>query len=297
VLRALLLTLSATALLLTQGAAAAGPALAPTPRVTFIGDSVATGILYNADARRILERGVEVDYQLAVCRRLVGDSCPYNGTRPPTLVDLLPTIKLAPTVVVAVGYNDYLDTFPQSVESALAALERAGAEHVLWVTLRAERQSYLDMNDDVRAAAARHPELVVVDWNLYSRSHPDWFQDDGLHLGYGGAVGMATLVHKALAAVGSVQVVPASRLAITTTKLPAARVGRPYGARLRSSGGVAPVTWSRKTGALPPGVRLLPGGRVTGTPRAAGRFTPTMLARDRNGVSVSRRVAIVVAPA
>jgi hypothetical protein len=296
VLRALLLTLLATGVLLTQSAAA-GPALTPTPRVTFIGDSVATGILYSADARRILERGVEMDYQLAVCRRLVGDSCPYNGAKPPTLVDLVPTIALGPTVVVAVGYNDFLDTFPQSVESALAALEKAGAAHVLWLTLRAERQSYLDMNDDVRAAAARHPELVVVDWNLYSRSHPDWFQDDGLHLGYGGAVGMATLVHKALAAVGSVRATLVSRLAITTSKLPTARVGRPYVARLRSSGGAVPVTWSRKGGVLPPGVRLLPGGRLSGTPHAAGRFTPTLLARDRNGGSALRRIAIVVAAA
>jgi hypothetical protein len=296
VLRALVITLLAAGALLTQGVEAR-PAAAPTPHATFIGDSVASGILYNADAKRIVDRGVEVDYQLAVCRRLVGDSCPYNGSRPLTLVDLVPTIKLAPTVVVAVGYNDYPDNFPQAVESALTALEKGGATRFLWLTLRAERQSYLDMNDDVRAAAARHDELTVVDWNLYSRSHPDWFQDDGLHLGYDGAVGMATLIHKALADAGSVQAPTASSLAITTKALPAARVAQVYRAQLRSAAGTSPVTWSRTGGTLPPGVRLLPGGRLAGTPHAPGRFTTTLVAHDARGGTASRRFTIVVHPA
>ena len=31
--------------------------------------------------------------------------------------------------------------------------------------------------------------LTVIDWNVYSRSHPEWFQDDGLHLLAGGLGG------------------------------------------------------------------------------------------------------------
>jgi hypothetical protein len=91
-----------------------------------------------------------------------------------------------------------------------------------------------------------------------------------------------------------VQATPVSTLSITTRTLPAGHVGRPYTARLGVSGGTKPVTWSRKGGSLPPGVRLLPGGRLTGTPRAAGRFTPVLRASDANGGSVSRRLAIVV---
>jgi len=293
VLRALLITLLVAGAVLVESVPA-HPATPPPPRVTFIGDSVATGILYNPAARRILSAGVDVDYQLAVCRRLVGDSCPYNGARPLTLVDLVPTLELAPTVIVAVGYNDYADTFLQSVESALAALEKGGAQHVLWLTLRAERQSYLDMNDDVRAAAGHHEQLQIVDWNLYSRSHPDWFQDDGLHLGYDGATAMATLIHKALQDAGSVQEPAVTTLAITTRTLPPGRVGKPYRAQLHWSGGAKPVTWSRGAGALPPGVRLLPGGLLTGTPRATGRFATTVNAGDARGGSRSRRFTLVV---
>ncbi len=55
----------------------------------------------------------------------------------------------------------------------------------------------------------RHPTLTVVDWNLYSRSHPDWFQPDGLHLTDVGAIAMATLLHRSLDELGLV-VAPAA---------------------------------------------------------------------------------------
>jgi hypothetical protein len=290
VLRALVTILfAATAL----GAPIGGAASAPPPRVTFIGDSIAAAIAYDEVPTRILSRGVDLDLQLAVCRRLVGESCPYKGTRPLTLVDLLPTLEPAPTVVVEVGYNDFEATFAQTVETVLAALRGAGAERVLWLTLREQRSSYAEMNDVIRAAAAKHPELTVVDWNRYSRSHPQWFQDDGLHLDYEGAVAMATLVQKTLRSLGVV-VAPAARLAITTKSLPPAKVGRPYRARLLAAGGVRPVTWRRQAGALPAGLRLLPGGWLTGTPRAAGTSHPTLRATDARGGTASRRLALVV---
>jgi len=69
---------------------------------------------------------------------------------------------------------------------------------VWWLTLRAAHHGYVNMNDDIEAAAKQHPELTVVDWNVYSRSHPDWFQDDGLHLLHSGADAMATLIHQTL---------------------------------------------------------------------------------------------------
>jgi hypothetical protein len=266
----------------------------PKPRVTFIGDSIATGIQYEADALRIVSQGIDLDPQLAVCRRLAQESCPYKGTRPLTLVDLLPTIRLAPTVVVSVGYNDPESTYADSVETALDALEKAGAQRVLWLTLTEERQAYANMNDDLRAAAAKHPEVTIVDWQMYSRSHPDWFQDDGLHLGYAGAVGMATLIHKKLVETGVVQAPVVARLAIATTKLPTALVGKPYVARLRATGGMKPIRWTRLTGSLPSGLRLLGDGRVTGTPHLAGTKTAVVRATDAAGRRVSKRFALVV---
>ncbi len=288
--------LAVTALEATTGHAnAASP---PPSRVTVIGDSIVTAVQYQPEALAMLSRGVELDLQLAVCRRLVGDSCPYEGSKPPTLVALLPSLRLGPTVVVAVGYNDFEPTFAASVETALQALDNAGVEHVLWLTLRAERQSYLNMNDVIRAAGPRHPTLTVVDWNLYSRSHPDWFQSDGLHLTDVGAIAMATLLHDTLDELGLVAVAPAVQsLTIVTKRLPAARVGRPYVARLTAAGGSRPVSWARKAGAIPGGLRLLRDGRLTGTPRVAGKRLITLRVTDPGGRSAIRRFLLTVSAA
>jgi len=49
----------------------------------------------------------------------------------------------------------------------------------------------------LRAAGRRHPERVVVlDWVAYSAGHPSWFAPDGLHLGPGGAEGLARLLER-----------------------------------------------------------------------------------------------------
>ena len=291
--RALTLILLAT---VTLGTAAvdAGSVAAPPPRVTVIGDSIATAIEYDPAARRILARGVDLDLQLAVCRRLVGDSCPYQGSRPPTLLDLLPSLRLGSTVVVAVGYNDNEDTFAATVETALEALGKEGVEHILWLTLREARESYLQMNDVVRAAAERHAELTVVDWNLYSRSHPDWFQPDGLHLAGVGAIAMATLVHRSLDDLGLVTAPAVAALAVVTRTLPRARVGQPYVARLTASGGTLPIRWIRTAGTIPAGLTLRRDGRLTGTPRVAGRRVLTLRAADASGRLATRRFAIAI---
>jgi hypothetical protein len=269
---------------------------APLERVTVIGDSIATAIEYDAAARPVLARGVDLDLQLAICRRLVGDSCPYEGSRPPTLVALLPSLRLGSTAVVIVGYNDSEDTFAASVESALQALDTAGVEHILWLTLRAERQSYLHMNDVIREVAANHPEMTVVDWNLYSRSHPDWFQNDGLHLTSLGAIAMATLVHISLDELGLVAAPVVRVLAIVTKTLPKARVGRTYSTRLTASGGTQPIRWIRTAGAIPVGLRLRRDGLLAGKPRVADRRLITVRATDSSGRTATRRLLITVAP-
>ncbi len=58
---------------------------------------------------------------------------------------------------------------------------------------------------------------------------------------------------------------------ITTTKLPAAKVGVRYSARLSSSGGAGATRWSVTTGSLPRGLTLnAASGVISGTPKAGG---------------------------
>lgn len=59
-------------------------------------------------------------------------------------------------------------------------------------------------------------------------------------------------------------------LIITTTSLPNAVVGQPYASAVTRTGGDPPFTWTIKSGSLPPGLTLQPGGGITGTPTGPG---------------------------
>ena len=76
----------------------------------------------------------------------------------------------------------------------------------------------------------------------------------------------------------------ASALAITTRSLKAGRVGEPYRATLKATGGQKPYTWSVLSGSLPQGLRLNSAtGTITGTPREAGTFDLTFQVKDALG--------------
>jgi hypothetical protein len=258
--------------------------------VTLIGDSVADAIPGDDSAVAILRQGIDLDLEVAPCRRVEGEGCPYEGTRPPSAVQLIQSLgpKLGDNVVVAVGYNDFEDQYAGNVEDAVNALAAAGVKRIFWLTLRAARHPYLSMNDDIAQVAAKHPQVTVIDWNVYSRSHPDWFQTDGLHLLGPGAEAMATLIHKSLLTAG----VAARPARITTMALPAAHRGRAYKAKLAATAGVAPYRWSLLERA-PAGVHLETNGVVQGSPRAkAGRYTFDVRVRDSAGSTATRRLTL-----
>ena len=59
-------------------------------------------------------------------------------------------------------------------------------------------------------------------------------------------------------------------LAVTTTSLPGAQVGKPYTATLTAGGGTPPLTWSLAAGSLPAGLSLTASsGVIAGTPTVA----------------------------
>ena len=100
-----------------------------------------------------------------------------------------------------------------------------------------------------------------------------------------GAPGQATVVLELRAAV----------LLVRPTGLAPAHVGRAYTASLRAAGGKAPYRFSRAGGKLPRGLRLLPTGRLAGTPAAAGVFRFTVRATDANGAAKTRAYVLLVA--
>jgi Putative Ig domain len=76
-------------------------------------------------------------------------------------------------------------------------------------------------------------------------------------------------------------IVVSPRLTIAPTHLTPASIGRPYRARIRTLGGVAPTRYMVLTGHLPAGLRLTPDtGTLGGTPRKAGSYRIVVEARD-----------------
>lgn len=289
--RRLLVAVLACAAAASTAATPATAAAGPATRVTVIGDSVVTGVLWNGKALAILGQGLDLKMQVAVCRRLTGQSCPYEGGEATNLVDLVSSLgaALGPTVVVVVGYNDYQQTFAASVEQSVRALLGAGVKRILWATLRVAREPYVTMNSDLWAAAVKHPELTIVDWNRYSRSHPDWFQNDGIHLVPAGAVALAGMLHAAV-----MKALAPSRLVVVDPRLPVARVGRPYASRLLARGGSPPYRWRVVAGSWPRGLHLRVDGRISGTPLRQGRVAVVLRAADAEGLSVTHRLVLVV---
>lgn len=246
------------------------------PHVTVIADSVLTAVLWNPAPLAVLGEGLDLRMEVGVCRKLTGVSCPFEGGAVPTLVDVVAQLgpALGPTVVVEVGYSDDPATFSDSVEQAVDRLVAVGVQQLLWVNLRETQPQYAGMNATLVAAAKRHPEMTVLDWNAYSHEHYSWFQGDGIHLVYEGAMAIATFLHAAV-----VEAL-APPLAVTTERLPVAQVGVPYSARMVAGGGSEPYTWRLVSGPLPRGLRLLADGSVGGTPRRSGRFALTFRVTD-----------------
>jgi hypothetical protein len=69
-------------------------------------------------------------------------------------------------------------------------------------------------------------------------------------------------------------------LAVSTTSLPNASVGVPYGATLAASGGTPSYSWTLTSGALPAGLNITPNGAISGTPGALGHASFTLEVTD-----------------
>ncbi len=293
-----LATVVALAGALAGVAPGADPGRSDKIRVTVFGDSAATAMAYDPKAREILGAGVDLKLEVAACRRLGDLSCPYDGVRPPNVIERASELgrELGPVVVVAVGYNDYENNYADNIEETLRVLEKSGVEHVLWATLREERQSWARMNEMIAAAAKKHTEVTVIDWNDRARVHPDWLQPDGIHLTPAGAQGMASMINDSLVSLGVATGAGtvARQLSIAAGTLPRALVGRPYSARLQARGGTAPYRWTRVSGAMAPGLRLTSSGLVKGTPKRLGRYRIVFRVVDGAGATRTRAFVLGV---
>jgi Putative Ig domain len=268
----------------------AGPG---APSVTIIADSVMTGVLWDHDAVAVMQKGLNVTWQVAVCRTLAGISCPFDGSRPPTLLELVEAegAELGQTVVVECGYNDPLSTFGGAVQESIEALLAAGVQRIVWVNYHAGTSDLAAKNGILDQVAAQYPQVTVLDWNDYANGHNDWFQTDLIHLLENGGIGLAGYIHLALMRAFAPPLLAVAR------SLPTARVGHPYSAYVRVTGGRPPYAWRAVSGPLPPGLHLRPNGWIEGTPRRPGKAMIMFRATDSDELAVVERQQLVVAAA
>lgn len=248
------------------------------PRVTMFGDSVAESLAYVPEARQFLADGVDMQLHLASCRRLASPSCPYMGSRPPSVLDIVQSstpAQLGRIVVVDVGYNEPAVNYEGGMAVVTQALVNKGVEHVIWVTMREQTDEYRRINRVIREQAPRWPAVQIADWEAASRGK-DWFNPDGLHLNADGAVGLATLLRPfvlSACAAACESTTPPTGEAPRNVRLPVLKgspvVGRLVTCRPGSWGGPRPIVftyrWLRNSkvisGAVGPERRLRPADR------------------------------------
>jgi hypothetical protein len=268
------------------------------PRVTIVSDSVLTAVTWGNDAAQAaLTQGLDVAIDAGVCRRLNGQSCEFDGGYVPTALQVIGgSSNLGSVVVIVDGYNDVPSAFAGDVELTLDTLASRGVQHVLWVNLHAVRPEYVAKNSVLAAAARRHPELRVLDWNAYSSPHTDWYQTDGIHLVPAGGIAIAGFIHQAIVdALAPPAPVRARSLLSPRRQTVVARVGRMLDRRLRATGGVGPFRW-RTSGA---GLRrarlhLLTRGEIRGRPTRPGTFPVPLVVVDATGASARVTVRVTV---
>jgi hypothetical protein len=288
--RAVLATL---ALAVLVGCTTSGAAVGAAPRVTLVSDSVGGVLFWQDHARDELARGIDFRIDIRTCRRLVNDGCVYDGTRPPSALDAIRGLgpALGQVAVVDVGYNDAPNGFGAGIDRVMRALVDAGVGQVVWLTLRERRSSWADINDQIREASKRWPQLTVADWELASRGHDDWFAD-GIHMSWGGGEAFAGFLRPlVLAACGASCAEGGSMLTVGGT-LHRARAGVRYVDRLRTSGGTPPYRLTVK--GLPAPLHVRGDGTIVGRPKVPGTYSLDVGVVDAAGIENEATVVLRV---
>ncbi|MEY2552321.1 MAG: hypothetical protein QOC57_181, partial [Ilumatobacteraceae bacterium] len=185
------------------------------PPVSLIGDSTMAGMQWNAtgadDPRATVGNAYKLTFDAESCRRLVIDSCRGRfGTVPVSVLPLMRSTlkgKLGEALVVMAGYDDASIT--NAADQVVAEAEAQGVVRVLWLNYRtntdyvlpgglAARDLYGSHNNELAAAAQRHKDLQILDWDGFTKNQPTWFAADGIHLTPPGSDGLATFIKNAL---------------------------------------------------------------------------------------------------
>jgi hypothetical protein len=200
-------TLVGACLLAFVAFVAPSPAHAQPLRISVYGDSVLLGAVEEISAA-LADNDVSVDARQDMS--LLGALGTLTAARP----------GIGDVVVLDYGYNDGTDlgAWRDRIDDAMAILD--GVPRVIWLDQREFAAGRAGMNAELRAAAARHPNLDVVDWNAAVAAHPGYVYSDGIHLTAAGQQGMADLVRGRVDAFVAQRIAALAPSTTTTTTLP-----------------------------------------------------------------------------
>lgn len=160
---------------------------APVGSILFLGDSVGESITAEY-ASVVVPAYPRTNFQARSNRCMVGPSCiQAAGVLPDgiSIINSLPADQYPNVVVVQLGYNDDPSTFSGDVDQVVNALNARGVQRIVFVNLSTRRttSNYTLSNQVLAAAAAKYPNVSVLDWNAASSapSQYRWFRD-GVHL-------------------------------------------------------------------------------------------------------------------
>ncbi len=187
-------------------------------RVLVVGDSVILGaaadiprsligwnVIFDARESRFVNNGVavlqdhkaSVDAMATLDRTKVEQAYADAGRQAPPAppVSSVPeslgrvvVIHLCTNYQAGGGFEGYIDSFMRYLD---------GVERVVWVTCGEWSPGQTEANDAIRAAATRHPSIVIADWAVYA-SGEGFTYEDGIHLTETGRAEIAEVVAAAV---------------------------------------------------------------------------------------------------
>ena len=94
---------------------------------------------------------------------------------------------LGDPVVIGIGTNG-----PLSVKVCHQVLDLCKERHVFWITTTNNTQFY--NTDTILSFAQDYDNVTIIDWDIYSKDHPEYFYRDGIHLPPAGRQAYVTLI-------------------------------------------------------------------------------------------------------
>lgn len=166
--------------------------------VLFVGDSVMAGIERSDQGMKLLSRQFTFAFAANGCQRLTLPGCTKSSKT--SSLELLKQSDglITRVVVVATGYNEFNNStaFRRDVLRICNEAKRQGIQ-VLWLTYQEAgnvKKKSRAFNTVLHEVSITQENLEIIDWNLYSEGHSDWFAEDDVHLSGIGPLKMAKLI-------------------------------------------------------------------------------------------------------